>query len=354
MKKWLLVCLCSVLLAVLSACSTDSSVPSTPGLDLAPQLVIDPGTEDTRVAFVIDDTGSMRDEIAAVRSSLVDTLIPQMLERDAKVRWDLFSFKDTVKNSGAVYDSDAAVTWANGLRALNGGDCPEASFAAIGAAADSLIAGSQGDVRKVIFMATDAAPRMNAADRKKLEKKLVDNDIELNIILTGGCEREVSLPIYEEFTDNIGAGFFTLPNGATAAQVEALYKDVFEFYVGPATLLGVDVKYEVLREFVDGGGTTRTFGRFVVTNSNAEASDPIALYFRFAGTVNSAAGMTIKRLTYTPPGSTTPVPSEQLEGLPRGAFGVVPANGTRNFLVVTTADSPDVKILNAAVGPNFE
>ncbi len=88
-----------------------------------------------KITFVVDDTGSMLDDIDAVRSTLHNQIT--QLKTDGKfVKYALITYKDNVTFRGTTLKPDEIDTWVSGLSADGGGDCPEEGYGALDMAAD--------------------------------------------------------------------------------------------------------------------------------------------------------------------------------------------------------------------------
>ena len=93
--------------------------------DLMPQQVV----------FVVDDTGSMSDEIASVKAT-INGKIDQFSSASGAEHYTVITFKDDVTERGQTADAETVKGWVSGLYASGGGDCPEASYEALQRAAD--------------------------------------------------------------------------------------------------------------------------------------------------------------------------------------------------------------------------
>lgn len=153
------------------------------------------------LGFVIDDTGSMSDEIDAVKAGLQTFLddLPLILapdEPDPLI--ELTTFKDSVTSRITSRDQAAVSAAVGSLVADGGGNCPEFSLAALFQAAGRTKAGGS------LLFATDASP--NPADPTSftdLLSVLAGKGIRVHVILTGDCDD----------------GSVTAKSGATAAAV---------------------------------------------------------------------------------------------------------------------------------------
>ncbi|KAJ8316228.1 hypothetical protein KUTeg_006242 [Tegillarca granosa] len=78
------------------------------------------------LTFVIDNTGSMGDDIAAVRKTSID-IVNQASLTGGVANYVLATFNDPVtKNTiRKTQDGNIFINWLQNLRATGGGDCPE-------------------------------------------------------------------------------------------------------------------------------------------------------------------------------------------------------------------------------------
>ncbi|MBI5093932.1 MAG: hypothetical protein HZB26_16015 [Candidatus Hydrogenedentes bacterium] len=131
------------------------------------------------IAFVIDDTGSMTEEIGGVKTALTD-LISLFAALDAHVTIHLMTFKDNVTSRIMTNDLPAVQAVVNTLFADGGGDCPESSVEALLEAGTTLKDGG------VAFLATDADPHAGL-DIPAAIAALRAKGIRVNILLSGSC-----------------------------------------------------------------------------------------------------------------------------------------------------------------------
>jgi hypothetical protein len=141
------------------------------------------------IAFVIDDTGSMSEDIAGVKST-VNSLATQIAAGDEAPRFSLITFKDNVTFRGTTCELSQLQAMVAPLFAWGGGDCPEASNAAQLQAAGLVDEGGQ------IFLATDASAR-DPEIGPTLSSVVQTKNININVILTGNCVSDsgLSLPL---------------------------------------------------------------------------------------------------------------------------------------------------------------
>ncbi|MFP5245617.1 MAG: hypothetical protein ACLGH0_02900, partial [Thermoanaerobaculia bacterium] len=131
------------------------------------------------VAFVIDDTGSMSEDIAGVKAT-ASSLADQIAAGDEAPRFSLYTFKDETTLRGVTCDVNTLKSLVAPLFASGGGDCPEMSNQAMLSAADTLENGGQ------IIMATDASAR-DPEVGPTLLAVVQAKRININTILTGNC-----------------------------------------------------------------------------------------------------------------------------------------------------------------------
>jgi uncharacterized repeat protein (TIGR01451 family) len=130
------------------------------------------------IAFVIDVTGSMQEEINGVIKALKG-FIAEIDPNDAPLV-ALVVFTDDVKVKAFTSDLDALLKAVENLKAAGGGTCPEASADAL------LIAIPHTKPDGNILFATDASPYENA-DIDKIVELLRGKSIRFNAMITGDC-----------------------------------------------------------------------------------------------------------------------------------------------------------------------
>ena len=131
-------------------------------------------------AFVIDDTGSMGEEIAGVRNALQNFINAVEAGLGAGIpapTFALITFKDSVTTRTITNNLDALRTAVAALTATGGGDTPEFSAHALARAADIVSPGG------TILLATDAPPQPGV-DIPAVIAKLRANMVTLNTILS--------------------------------------------------------------------------------------------------------------------------------------------------------------------------
>ena len=143
-----------------------------------------PANVEVDIAFVVDVTGSMQEEINSVVGALkkfIATIDPNDSPLIA-----LVTFKDNVTYSAFTRDMTVLLTAIDKLKAKGGGACPEAAVEALKDIAIPHVK-QGGD----ILFATDASPYADADVDGTLEL-LLSKGIRFNAMITGDCSKESS------------------------------------------------------------------------------------------------------------------------------------------------------------------
>jgi hypothetical protein len=133
------------------------------------------------IAFVIDDTGSMGEEIDGVKNFLTLVLaLPKFAENPCGTVFQLITYKDNVTVLAPTTDLNEIRAQVASLVAAGGSDCPEASVQAIAAA--------EGQVKDngLIYHATDASPHPGLS-LDPVIAALRPRGITVSTILSGDC-----------------------------------------------------------------------------------------------------------------------------------------------------------------------
>lgn len=133
------------------------------------------------LALVVDVTGSMYDEIETVREAMADVIDFNASDPDRYVAYNIVTFQDEVDFQRETKDPDEARTVIGFLQAQFGGDCPEASVAALDSLRTMMPRGG------VAILATDADPREGRPRLEAMKAALRALDIEVNTLLSGDC-----------------------------------------------------------------------------------------------------------------------------------------------------------------------
>ncbi|HNY01773.1 MAG TPA: T9SS type A sorting domain-containing protein [Bacteroidales bacterium] len=129
------------------------------------------------IAFVIDDTGSMLEDIDGVKNALLYHLATYTGNNTV---FQLTTFKDDYTIRASTTDLAEITNQVAGLSAWGGGDCPEASVEALTAIAPGLMYNAR------VFIATDAAPHpgLNLESAIALLKA---KGARVDVVLSGDC-----------------------------------------------------------------------------------------------------------------------------------------------------------------------
>lgn len=140
--------------------------------------------------FVIDDTGSMGNDLAGVKAS-VNSFLNQIQASDEAPTLGLVTFKDNVSDRGISCDLEALRSQVNALFASGGGDCPEAMNSALLAALSHFpLIGSDMQLRGGrILLATDASAG-DAGSGPLVAVQAGLKGVSIDSILTGDCTAE--------------------------------------------------------------------------------------------------------------------------------------------------------------------
>jgi len=135
------------------------------------------------IAFVVDVTGSMQEEINGVINAL-KAFIAEINPSDAPLV-ALVVFTDDVKVKAFTRDMNVLLRAVERLKADGGGTCPEASADAL------LIAIPHTKQSGSILFSTDASP-YDDADIDGITEQLLNKGIRFNAMITGDCSQKDS------------------------------------------------------------------------------------------------------------------------------------------------------------------
>ncbi len=281
-----------------------------------------PAGQTVDILFLIDDTGSMSEEIAGVRNTLLallNTIGSTARGSGCGLVYQLVTYKDVTNQRPPTTDLNEIRAQVSALVASGGGDCPEGSLEALNAVLDGVVDNG------TIFHATDASPHDGTEGLRDIAVgKMKARGITFSTILSGDCissastartfgptaGQEPSIP----YSDNHDTGRSGRTSAVDAGPLSAI--DVFSF---------------MARE---------TGGVFAfLPEVNSGNPDFIQLYQNIG--LNIALGAFQPTLTYVVP----------FKG-PRGGVVALTVNATRtNFNASTTLafDDPAVAVTNVSV-----
>jgi uncharacterized repeat protein (TIGR01451 family) len=163
----------------LTECEKNPTCACNPALCPAPPIPPEP---QANVAIVIDDTGSMSEEIGGLRNGLNNFMI-YLEGREAKPVIQLVTYKDnytprvTTDNLKQLRDS-----YVNRLTASGGDDCPENAGGALSWVLNNTAVNKLQDGGRILLI-TDASPHDNT-DIDKLISQLLTRSINLDVLLS--------------------------------------------------------------------------------------------------------------------------------------------------------------------------
>ncbi|XP_019616853.1 PREDICTED: von Willebrand factor A domain-containing protein 7-like [Branchiostoma belcheri] len=134
------------------------------------------------MVFVIDVSGSMSDDVAAVRQESIQLVQSTLGTATAPYNYILSTFSDP-EDLGQVRttkDPDEMITWLYALTVHGGGDCPEYCFSGIEQALLICLPESH------LFIFTDADPK-DTEKYDNIAALMGEKQARLNFLLTGSC-----------------------------------------------------------------------------------------------------------------------------------------------------------------------
>ena len=159
---------------------THANVSATAARTWTHSLVVKP----KKVTYVVDDTGSMGDDIASVRSVLT-AQVDGYAAANRFTKYALITYKDDVTYVGSTLDSAQIKTWIGALGAYGGGDCTEEGYGALDMAAEKA-PGSE------IWWMTDADSHGGVGRMLSTAFKLSMAGNVLHSTILGACSEEAT------------------------------------------------------------------------------------------------------------------------------------------------------------------
>jgi uncharacterized protein YegL len=177
-------------------------------------------TRPVDIAFVLDTTGSMSEEIAAVKST-IQKVAKSLGTNEIKVRIGLVEYKDkgdefTKKVYPMSSDLGAFQTKISGLYASGGGDMPEHMTAGLHAALSEL-QWSQDAVARMAFVIGDAPPHLDYQDDLDYAKEMKTashQGVQLFTIAASGMDQLGQIVWRQMAAYTGGSEMFVLRGGA--------------------------------------------------------------------------------------------------------------------------------------------
>jgi len=178
-------------------------------LGVIEEELITPRTDDDEKAdltIVMENTNIMAGDILTV-SNILEEFLAANLDEKETLTVELITFKDEVKSRIVTTDIREVIGRIRSLRTSHGGDCPNASVAALESALSHISPNGQ------VFLVTASPPHKAAATAIAQAKQ---QEIKAHVILTGTCgNEEADKGLYKNIADETGGTFQWLPKGET-------------------------------------------------------------------------------------------------------------------------------------------
>jgi hypothetical protein len=146
--------------------------------------------QNIKLALVIDDTGSMTEEIAGVRTGMSNAIVrfQQISQQTGEPFPDvaIITFKDSVTTRLISNNPTRLQSIISGITATGGDDCPESSNAALQTAGRFLR--NRGEA----VLATDADSRPDGPHRTTVETQYRAKSLKLSTLLSGICPNSLT------------------------------------------------------------------------------------------------------------------------------------------------------------------
>ncbi|XP_069102311.1 von Willebrand factor A domain-containing protein 7-like [Argopecten irradians] len=207
------------------------------------------------LGFVIDVSGSMGDDITAVKSSVTRKVNDARTSGVMPGKYVLATFSDPegLTTVRSTTDGDEMVKWLEELSVGGGGDCPEYAMSGL------LAAIGLSEINSRIFLATDADAKdptlsgtvMSAATTK---------GVKVEFLLTGSCSRyrrDISLrqkrdlASFQTIADGTGGAVFRIGSSELSTVLDELLEENFTPTTGsivPSSTAVVDFFIQTLSE----------------------------------------------------------------------------------------------------------
>jgi len=179
-----------------------------------------PKTIDVDVAFILDTTGSMSEEIAAVKAT-IQKVASSLSSTNVRVRIGLVEYKDrsdhfVTRAYPMTTDLNSFSRQVSSINASGGGDTPEAANEGLSAGLTKLSWNSQAAVR-LAFLIADAPPHLDYQDDVGYERSMKDaahRGIQLYTIAASGMD-DLGQVVFRQVAQYTGAtNLFVLRGGA--------------------------------------------------------------------------------------------------------------------------------------------
>lgn len=156
------------------------------------------------VAFVIDDTGSMGDEISDAKTT-VNQKVDEFVANGLFPNYHLLTYKDSVNYRGETADPDAIKNQVNSLSVSGGGDSPEEMLGALNRIA-------QEAPYSEAWLMTDAGFHGRAGDLAATVLKLLQAHVKVHPIIYSWCFSRTSAEVSNQYDASLERNM-TVPRG---------------------------------------------------------------------------------------------------------------------------------------------
>jgi uncharacterized repeat protein (TIGR01451 family) len=192
------------------------------------------------LTLIIDDSRGMASEILNVANAL-ETFLSANTETGKQLTIELITFKDEVVSRVVTTEVGEIIGRIRSLRPADGGDCANASVAALESALPHLNPNGQ------IILATAAPPHQDAA---QMIAQAQQQQVKINVLLAGTCGDETSdKALYQNIATQTGGTFQWLQRGVTD---EVTLKEIVSNVVTDAVEETITIK----EQSNDGNDTT--------------------------------------------------------------------------------------------------
>ena len=184
------------------------------------------------VAFVLDSTGSMGDEIGVVRNKITEIVSTiKMGTPPPDVRFAIVDYKDKgdpylVRKLDFSRDSTSILSYLQKVVASGGGDNPESVGSGLQLALEKLSWEQQAQVSKMMFLIGDAPPHPRERDLWRTMTNLaVDNHVSIFTIACSGMSQQ-GIDVFKEVANKTNGQFNFLTYKQTYVAADGRKRDV--------------------------------------------------------------------------------------------------------------------------------
>ncbi|XP_071088705.1 von Willebrand factor A domain-containing protein 7-like [Haliotis cracherodii] len=173
------------------------------------------------LAFVIDTTGSMADDIEAVKNAVINITASTVGTVDEPANYIVVLFNDPAQltETHQFEDGQKTISFLKSITVHGGGDCPEYSMDGLLKALEICLPSSK------IFVATDASPK-DAEMQSTVASLALQKKITVDFFLTGRCtrrRRDAEVPLYKRAVPD-GGSIYDMIAGASGGSVHTTTK----------------------------------------------------------------------------------------------------------------------------------